>query len=530
MMDNDFETENVSETHNEDHDDEHHLDDFRSDSDENEFIDGTISSQITHEDFEEGQEFEHSKKHSKSYDIESRWGKHELTELLKNKEFKDQYDRYLKSKQEILSFELILSESELMIDEQRAYKCAKSNFEINYLSLVQLGKKIRHAEKTAEAEQALDNMIKKHRILQDLLSTPTSKATQLSSASSSSAISAPVMRVEQLRDKPQILTELKYESLIRFKAQVEIASSQISDLHHMVYISSIAQDGITNALYFGDKISRPSRIEWEHWPSDRLFSALLPLLIQGRQDKTVTERIQEQFETKKLHIDFNSVVCSMHPLLTSVMTTLRNEQIIQANDLDTEADFPDKKNRKLLLEVLVAQLKANTTPVESRQYVATALDQIKTSSDWHNVPSFSKFLNMLQNKLQELQPFVAFVKAHKPIANLHHNGHTAIKTNSNGAARRTNDSTTTSTSASHRKQSDSDVTHAQCQGCGKPHPNLDNCHFKTHPDFNNSSAKWVESYNGKFWKSKGHSHLVKYLKRDGDQLVPYGTTTSSTSG
>jgi len=82
------------------------------------------------------------------------------------------------------------------------------------------------------------------------------------------------MRVEQLRDKPQILTELKYESLIRFKAQVEIASSQISDLHHMVYISSIAQDGITNALYFGDKISRPSRIEWEHWPSDRLFSAL----------------------------------------------------------------------------------------------------------------------------------------------------------------------------------------------------------------------------------------------------------------
>ena len=47
------------------------------------------------------------------------------------------------------------------------------------------------------------------------------------------------------------------------------------------------------------QISRPSRIEWEHWPSDRLFSALLPLLIQGRQDKTVTERIQEQFETKK---------------------------------------------------------------------------------------------------------------------------------------------------------------------------------------------------------------------------------------
>ena len=46
---------------NEDQDDEHHLDDFRSDSDENEFIDGTISSQITHEDFEEGQEFEHSK-------------------------------------------------------------------------------------------------------------------------------------------------------------------------------------------------------------------------------------------------------------------------------------------------------------------------------------------------------------------------------------------------------------------------------------------------------------------------------------
>ena len=33
-------------------------------------------------------------------------------------------------------------------------------------------------------------------------------------------------------------------------------------------------------------------------------------LIQGRQDKTVTEKIQEQFETKKLHIDFNSVVCS----------------------------------------------------------------------------------------------------------------------------------------------------------------------------------------------------------------------------
>jgi len=48
-----------------------------------------------------------------------------------------------------------------MIDEQRAYKCAKSNFEINFLSLVQLGKKIRHAEKTAEAEQALDNMKKK---------------------------------------------------------------------------------------------------------------------------------------------------------------------------------------------------------------------------------------------------------------------------------------------------------------------------------------------------------------------------------
>ena len=151
-MDNDFETENVSETHNEDQDDEHEINDFRSDSDENEFIDGTISSQITHEDFEECQEFEHSKKHSKSYDIESRWGKKELTELLKNKEFKDQYDQYLLTKQEILSFELILSESELMIDEQRAYKCAKSNFEINYLSLVQLGKKIRHAEKTTEAE------------------------------------------------------------------------------------------------------------------------------------------------------------------------------------------------------------------------------------------------------------------------------------------------------------------------------------------------------------------------------------------
>ena len=56
-MDNDFETENVSETHNEDQDDEHEINDFRSDSDENEFIiDGTISSQITHEDFEEGQE------------------------------------------------------------------------------------------------------------------------------------------------------------------------------------------------------------------------------------------------------------------------------------------------------------------------------------------------------------------------------------------------------------------------------------------------------------------------------------------
>ena len=43
-MDNDFETENVSETHNEDQDDEHEINDFRSDSDENEFIDGTISS------------------------------------------------------------------------------------------------------------------------------------------------------------------------------------------------------------------------------------------------------------------------------------------------------------------------------------------------------------------------------------------------------------------------------------------------------------------------------------------------------
>ena len=65
MMDNDFETENVSETHDEDQDDEHLINDFRSDSDENEFIDRSLFSQNTHEDFE------HFKKHSKSYDIES---------------------------------------------------------------------------------------------------------------------------------------------------------------------------------------------------------------------------------------------------------------------------------------------------------------------------------------------------------------------------------------------------------------------------------------------------------------------------
>ena len=53
---------------------------------------------------------------------------------------------------------------------------------------------------------------------------------------------------------------------------------------------------------------------------------------------------------------------------------------------------------------------------------------------------------------------------------------------------------------------------------------------KLHIDFNNSSEKRVESYNGKFWKSKGHSHLVKYLKRDRDKRVPYDTTTSFTSG
>jgi len=56
-----FEIGNVSETHSEDQDDEHQINEFRTDSDENEFIDGTKFSQITHEDFEEGQEFEHSK-------------------------------------------------------------------------------------------------------------------------------------------------------------------------------------------------------------------------------------------------------------------------------------------------------------------------------------------------------------------------------------------------------------------------------------------------------------------------------------
>ena len=66
-----FEIEQISETHNEDLDDEHKINDFSSDSDENEFIDETVSSQNeTHEDFEEGQELEHSKKLSKSYDIE----------------------------------------------------------------------------------------------------------------------------------------------------------------------------------------------------------------------------------------------------------------------------------------------------------------------------------------------------------------------------------------------------------------------------------------------------------------------------
>jgi len=41
-----------------------------------------------------------------------------------------------------------------------------------------------------------------------------------------------------------------------------------------------------------------------------------------------------------------------------------------------------------------------------------------------------------------------------------------------------------------------------CNGCGRKHPNHEQCILRDHPDFNKSNKSWVESEKGKLWAAK----------------------------
>ena len=205
------------------------------------------------------------------------------------------------------------------------------------------------------------------------------------------------------------------------------------------------------------------------------------------------------------------------------MSILRKEQLISDTELDTEKTFPDKKNRKRVLEAIWKTILSTATPVANRQFIKTAIDTIQTKNEYHKVPGFSSFLFMLQKELMLMQPYYVFhmsavATATQPIG--------SVIRNQNSFVSNTNRDRTKPDQHKRSHATLNESVHTQCQGCGKPHPNHDKCY---HPDYNRSSKPWDESYIGKFWKSHHHDCLVKYLKRDGDKLVPNATKSVTTT-
>ena len=482
--------------------------------------DSKKSDAIEEEEKEEGQikETPKTKKSklpdTKKYDITDRFGADGLKEMkLADAGFVDLHDKYLEEMTATLQYELLKEDGPLTIEEQTAFEFHSKNLADLYFMLASKGKAVKQKIKFDKRQAA-------HKLR-------TQKNDVVPQTDSSNVPSVRVVS-EMLRDKPQMLTELSVPSLELYRRQIGVAQTQVSAIDPIIYMDKAVQDSITSLFHAKQIISKPNRKEWERWPIKDVIEKLLPYISPGRQDKTVTERmITGVIKSFRLALDCNNSFRSMQPVHKQLLTLCRSENLIAEGEIDVKDSFPDKRNRKAICETILVQLVATLTPLENRKHLQAAIDEIKVTAAWHQVPGFSELLHMITDTLTKNQPKYAYhiqmtdkSSAATPSAGNRIHSSNFMQTASDR------------TKPDQRKRSHnslSESVHIQCPGCGKPHPNHDKCYLMDHPDFNTSSRPWDESYSGKFWKSHNHSFLVKYLKRDGAKLVPFGTKVMTTN-
>jgi transposase InsO family protein len=483
---------------------------------------------------------EHTEPVAKKYSIRNRFTATTLSDLMTDVEFAIMRLEYDELYDTVRTYELVHfnGDSELNEDELVAYGIAKENYKQSYMSLALKAAEIKHRKKAAKAQAVIDDAVTKRLAAMN----PVGNSSTTNGSSTIPTVPAPIAVFQQLRDKPRMLTDLSVESVTRFKGDMKIAHSQAGDgIDCKVYIAPPVLDLITQLLYHGDSteklyITNPSRKDWADWSNNQVIESVLALLPPTRQDKNQFQRVLEQVSKIPIHADFDNVNnATIKPVLAHILRILREEQLIDGDELDTIDTIPEKKNFKRILEAMMKNFRENSTPVHNRIHLANALAEITTTQAWHDGMSFSGFLHALKLQMQINQRLVAY---HNEIMK-QIGSQPVIRragTQANNSFHASPGNSPHPSNKRPRNESTGTTSNPACRGCGKHHPGtIESCNFKNHPDFNrkHQDHSWEDSFMGKFYAAHQKTSLNSHLKKEGSVLVSYdepsGSSSSTTS-
>ena len=466
--------------------------------------DKSVDSDKSEVDVNETEEGEVDTKLSEKFNINNHFSSEDLVKFMNNKDFKQLKAAYDETLSVVFGMELQSEDDVLTSLEIASFADSQQELKKSFKLLVSKGNQIKVAETIRQRNVGISKRSG------PIVSGSTFGSTSLS------GVSEPTVRLELLRDKPGMLRTLKSEHLIIFRQQVLTALNQVESLDYTVYIPPDTQNMITALLHKNKLIINKKNDEWVSWGIEVLSDRLMNLLYatEGRKDKTPIETIMDGLTNLVFHCDIHNEIPCIQILLNNAMKLFRDEQLIGDSELDTEDTIPNKKNRKLVLDVLVSNLKTKSKPVHYLEFLKDAIDDVIMGTDFQKVPSVSGLIIMIQDQLNSNKPKILYHL--DKLAKLRALGYLAnFPSTNNNVSKSIENKPRTPVNLNKRNHSTMSEALPQCDGCGKKHPNIDNCFFKEHPDYNRSSAPWVSSYIGRFYKTQGHEFLVKHLKRDG---------------